>query len=77
MSCRKVSVSLIYFNELDLRDNSLASLPSGFGKLNKLEILNLSNNKIKIIPEGFNNLINLKELYMQRNENPIHYSRIN
>ena len=56
------------WEELDLSDNGLESLPSGIGKLTRLKILNLSRNKITVISKVIAQLTNLTRLSLHSNQ---------
>jgi Leucine-rich repeat (LRR) protein len=55
---------------LDAHFNELCGLPSAFGKLSSLEILNLSSNfsDLKELPSSFGDLLNLRELDLSNNQ---------
>jgi Leucine-rich repeat (LRR) protein len=55
---------------LDAHFNELCGLPSLFGKLSGLEILNLSSNfsDLKELPPSFGDLLNLRELDLSNNQ---------
>ena len=56
------------WEELDLSEKGLESLPSEIGKLTGLKRLDLSDNQITIIPEAVIQLTNLTELSLHSNQ---------
>jgi Leucine-rich repeat (LRR) protein len=55
-------------NSLDLRSNSLTTLPPEIGKLTKLKVLNLQGNQLTTLPPEIGNLTNLRELWVDDNQ---------
>ncbi|CAF5078968.1 unnamed protein product, partial [Rotaria magnacalcarata] len=57
-----------YLSKLNMRENSLTSLPLDIGSWTALVELNLATNQLIVIPEDIKNLQNLEVLIMSNNQ---------
>lgn len=62
-------LAMYWLDVLDLKHNSIKSIPDGIDQLTNLTEMDLSNNELKTIPESFQKLGNLLILYLSNNPN--------